>query len=143
MKQEKPEDRYRRADVDELSKLYFDSEGKFQRRKHFEELWLAVGFHSQLNPYSIKRTYRLLGKPDLAQGTPDKGMVAWLMHSVHSCTADTDTVVGFDVAADNITAFWSNSVEPECSPARHMQPFEKSEMNQGIASNNGVEDIRR
>ena len=56
-------------------------------------------------------------------------MVGWFMQSVES-TGEQDVIVGFDVRQQVVQDFWSNSVTPECSPARHMIAFGESEMKQ-------------
>ena len=127
MTQEELRDSYQKANPDELSELYFRHEGASKRRKYFEDAWFAIGFQSRTATFNLERVFRLLGSPDLAQGTPKKGMVGWLMHSVQS-TGKNDVIVGFDVESGVIRDFWSNSITPECSPARHMIAFEQSEM---------------
>ncbi len=126
MTQEELKDYHRKANLEELSEVYFRCEGAPKRRKHFEDVWFAIGFQARTAPFNLERVFRLLGSPDLAQGTPKKGRVGWLMQSVHS-KGENDVIVGFDVGSEVIRDFWSNSVTPQCSPARHMIAFEQSE----------------
>jgi hypothetical protein len=53
------EEQYRKADLAELSDLYFSCEGASARRRHFESTWLAIGFQAQDAPV-----------PDLEHGQP-------------------------------------------------------------------------
>jgi hypothetical protein len=120
---------YRQANVDSLSALYFRREGPSRRRKHFEDIWLAIGFQAPNSAFALERVFRLLGLPDLGSGNPSSGMVGWLMQSIDS-TGQQDVIVGFDVESGVVCKFWSNSVVPECSPARHMIAFGESDMKQ-------------
>jgi hypothetical protein len=133
MTQEELKEFYRKADVEDLSGLYFRNEGALKRRKHFEDLWFAIGFQSREGTFTLEKVFQLLGLPDLALGNPTDGVVGWLMQSVKS-VGEQDGIVGFDVKLGTVNKFWSNSVTPECSPARVMLPFEKSEMKQATAS---------
>ena len=80
-----------------------------------------------VSSFTLEQVFRLMGRPDLAAGNPSNGMVGWLMQSIDS-TGQQDVIVGFDVESGVVRTFWSNSVVPECSPARHMIAFGKSEM---------------
>ena len=124
---------YQRANVSELSEVYFRREGADKRRKHFEDIWFAVGYQARESTFTLEQVFRLLGLPDLASGNPKDGRIGWLMQSVES-TGEQNVIVGFDVESGIIRNFWSNSVAPECSPARHMIAFEDSEMKQAEAS---------
>jgi|ERR1017187_4416739 hypothetical protein len=133
MSQEELKEFYRKADVEELSGLYFRNEGPAKRRKHFEDVWFAVGFQARDGAFTLEKVLRLLGLPDLALGNPSSGKVGWLMQSVESI-GEQDVIVGFDVKSGIVRESWSNSVTPECSPARHMLPFEGSEMKRTVES---------
>jgi len=75
-------DHYRNADVEALSRLYFETEGPAARRNHFEDVWHAVGFQaSETKSFPLSRALRALGKPDLAYGDQREGMLGWLIHS--------------------------------------------------------------
>jgi hypothetical protein len=139
MTQQELKEHYRKANVNELSELYFRREGVDKRRKHFEDVWLAVGFQARDVKFTLERVFQLLGFPDLAIGNPTSGQIGWLMQSVES-TGEQDVIVGFDVESGVIRKFWSNGVAPECSPARHMIVFGNSEMKQVTTSNNSAAD---
>jgi hypothetical protein len=127
MTQQELKEWYQRANLDELSSLYFRHEGPARRRKHFEDVWFGIGFQARNAIFTLDRTFRLLGLPDLALGNPSGGKVGWFMHSVDSA-GEADVIVGFDVKSGVITKFWSASVKPDCSPAHSMILFENSEM---------------
>src|ERR1035438_5950342 len=81
MSQEELKEFYRKADVEELSGLYFRNEGPAKRRKHFEDVWFAVGFQARDGAFTLEKVLRLLGLPDVALGNPSSGKVGWLMQS--------------------------------------------------------------
>ena len=127
MNQQEMIDHYRQADVEALSLLYFEKECTAARRNHFENVWHAVGFQaSYTKAFSLSRALRALGKPDLACGEPSHGMLGWLIHSAYPHGEDYDWILGFDVHDGVIVTHWSNSIEPDCSPARHMVPYDQS-----------------
>ena len=116
---------YLALDPQHLSSEYLTKEGSKKRGRFFSELWLAVGLKFKNNQFhKIVEIIELLGKPDLATGNKKSGMIAWLLHSAHSNGIDYDCVVGYDVINECIHGIWSNSVKPECSPARNMQVFD-------------------
>ena len=120
-------DHYRNADVEALSRLYFETEGPAARRNHFEDVWHAVGFQaSETKSFPLSRALRALGKPDLAYGDQREGMLGWLIHSAYPHGEEYDWILGLDVREGVIVTHWSNGVEPECSPARHMQRYDPS-----------------
>ena len=129
---------YLEVNVEKLSRMYFLHEGSAKRRKHFEEVWLATGLQARKATFTLERVFRLLGLPDLASGNSATGMVGWLMQSVTS-KGEQDVIVGFDVDSGAIRDFWSNSITPECSPARHMVAFAESEMKEATTSNKSLE----
>ena len=122
---------YRKANVEGLSAFYFRCEGPAKRRRHFAHLWLAIGFQARDSTFTLERVFRLLGLPDLADGNPSGGRVAWLMQSKES-SGEQDFIVGFVVESGVVRQFWSNYVAPECSPARFMIAFGESEMKQAL-----------
>ncbi len=125
-------DCYRKANLDELSGLYFQCERGSPNDGSIlmGGLVLAIGIQSRSVPINLERVYQLLGSPDLAMGNCQSGMVGWLMQSFQS-TGENDVIVGFDVASGVIKDSWSNFGVPDCSPACDMVAFENSEMKPG------------
>jgi hypothetical protein len=117
---------YQGLDVNVLSRDFMLKEGAHARNKIFNDLWLSVGFQfRQQTNHDFEHLILLLGDPDLMAGTAREGDVAWLLHSAQSDGKAYDAIVRYKIIDSRIGNLWSSSVEPECSPARHMDRFDK------------------
>ena len=117
---------YQGLDVSVLSRDFMLKEGAHARNKIFNDLWLSVGFQfRQQSNHDLEQVILLLGDPDMMAGTAKEGDIACLLHSAKSDGISYDAIVGYKIKEGRIGNLWSSTVEPECSPARHMDRFDK------------------